>query len=92
MKIYCVGYDLNEQDKDYKFLIEQIKSYGTWWHHLDSTWFIKTEKTASQIRDHLGQYIDSNDELLVFNVAPGWAGKGFNDRAYNWLKKHWPKA
>lgn len=91
MKIYCIGYDLNESDKDYESLIEQIKSYGTWWHHLDSTWFIETNHTAAEIRDHLGQYIDSNDELLVFRVAKGWAGRGFSERAYNWLKNNWPK-
>ena len=89
MKTFCVAYDLNSPVRDYSRLIEAIKLYGTWWHHLDSTWFIKSDSTATQIRDHLGQYIDSDDELLVFEVGLGWAGKGFRSNAYDWLKKNW---
>ena len=89
--VYCVAYDLNTPGKDYSALIEQIKTYNGWWHHLDSTWFINSEKSTAEIRDHLGKYIDTNDELLVFKVTPGWAGKGFSTRGFQWLKDNWPK-
>jgi hypothetical protein len=83
--LYLICYDLNSPGQDYKDLIEQIKSYGTWWHHLDSTWIIKSSKTAKQIREHLSKYIDGNDELLVIQFGDEWAGKGFKQRAYDWL-------
>ena len=53
MKSYLIGYDLNKQGQDYETLIEHIKKLGTWWHCLDSTWIIKTDKSASDIRDAL---------------------------------------
>ncbi|MBB1194940.1 SinR family protein, partial [Flavobacterium sp. SOK18b] len=57
--VFCIAYDLNSPGRDYSTLIDCIRSYGTWWHHLDSTWFIVSEnKTASQIRDELGKLID----------------------------------
>lgn len=87
--VFCIAYDLNSPGANYAALIEQIKSYGTWWHHLDSTWFIVSDNTASQIRNHLGQYIDNSDELLVFPVGSDWAGKGFSEKAYNWLNNNW---
>src|SRR6195952_3257913 len=42
------GYDLNKP-KDYTPLFAAIKSIGgDWWHHLDSTWLIKSESTAAR--------------------------------------------
>ena len=86
--IYCIAYDLNSPGGDYTELTNAIKEYWTWWHHLDSTWFIKTEATAAEIRDNLGQYIDKNDELLIFWVWHSWAGKWFSEKGYDWLKNN----
>lgn len=86
MPTYIIGYDLNKQ-KNYPDLIEAIKSLtDTWWHHLDSTWIIVTEKTASTIRDELKKHIDSDDELLVVQSAGVGAWAGFNDKGSSWLK------
>ena len=86
MKSYVIGYDLNTPGQDYTKLFDAIKSYGYWWHHLDSTWIIRTDKTAVQIRDHLKQFIDKNDELLVVGLTREAAWIGFNDKGSSWLK------
>lgn len=89
MNTLLIGYDLNRDGQNYQDLIEAIKGYGTWWHHLDSTWLIKTDKTVVQVRDQLKAHIDSNDELLVVDVTGGPAAwKGFNDKGSKWLKDH----
>lgn len=88
MKTLLVGYDLNKAGQDYSVLIEKLKSYGAWWHHLDSTWLIKTELSASEVRDDLKKLVDSNDELLIIDVtgrARAWSG--FNARGGTWLKE-----
>lgn len=82
-----VSYDLNTPGKDYENLIDKLKSYGTYWHHLDSFWLIKTNETHKEARDSLKPYLDKNDELLVIDVtgdAAAWVG--FTDRAGKWLK------
>ena len=87
MNTLLVGYDLNKSGQDYEDLIGAIKEQGAWWHHLDSTWLVKTGKSAAEMRDHLKQHIDSNDELLVINVtgdAAAWTG--FNAKGSQWLK------
>ena len=76
-KTYMVGYDLKTPGKDYPNLIDAIKTYN-WWHCLDSTWLIKTDKTAAQIRDHLVQHIDANDRLLVATLTGEAAWTGFS--------------
>jgi hypothetical protein len=37
-----VGYDLNKPAQDYPKLIEKLKNFSAWWHHLDSTWLVRT--------------------------------------------------
>lgn len=87
MATLLIGYDLNK-NKDYPALHDAIKALGgAWWHHLDSTWLVRTSQTASQARDALKQLIDADDELLVIDVTgDSRAWKGFNDKGSEWLK------
>jgi hypothetical protein len=88
MTTYMIGYDLNKPLQNYNDLIQAIKAYGTWWHHLDSTWIIQTEQTAAEVRDNLAQHIDTNDELLVAKISAPAAWRGFNEKGSQWLKDH----
>jgi hypothetical protein len=89
MPILLVGYDLNRPGQHYSELIDAIKDAGAWWHHLDSTWFVKSSLSAQQLRDRLAAHIDSGDELLVLDVTgDGWAGTGFEQRAFDWLRSN----
>jgi len=85
MKTYLVGYDLNRPEQNYTDLIEAIKAVGVWWHCLDSTWIVKSNQTAVEIRDELKQHIDRNDELLVVSLQGESAWIGFNDQCSGWL-------
>ena len=49
MTLYTISYDLKKPDRDYSGLYEAIKSFESWWHYLESTWIIKTEKTPKEI-------------------------------------------
>lgn len=88
MRSYMIGYDLNRPRKadDYPELIQAIKSIGTkWWHYLDSTWIVITEKTAVEVRNTLSPLIDSGDELLVAHLSGEAAWKGFSKQGSDWL-------
>ncbi|AIY19570.1 SinR family protein [Pimelobacter simplex] len=90
MSTKLIAYDLNAPGQNYDALIDAIKGLGAWWHHLDSTWLVKTGVSASDIRDRLAKHIDSGDELLVVDVtgdARAW--RGFDDRGSKWLKETW---
>lgn len=88
MATYIVGYDLHPtRGETYEDLINAIKNVGsTWWHHLDSTWVVVTNKSASQIRDELSRHLRSDDQLLVVESAHVAAWTGFNDNGSAWLK------
>ncbi|WP_413806322.1 hypothetical protein [Streptomyces sp. OE57] len=83
-----IGYDLNRPGQDYGSLQEAIKTLGTWWHHLDSTWIVATSKTTIQVRDGLKKHIDVNDELLVVELTGVGAWCGFPASGSEWLKKN----
>lgn len=89
MRTYMVSYDLNRPGQNYADLIEELKGFGTWWHHLTSTWLVRSALTPAQIRDTLKAHLDPNDELLVIDVHSGsWASFGFSQKANGWLRKH----
>lgn len=91
MKTYLIGYDLNKAGKNYTDLIEKIKTLSaTRWHCLDSTWIIKTNSSASAIRDTLKPYIDSDDELLVVHLSGEGAWVGFSKDCSEWLRNNLP--
>jgi hypothetical protein len=74
MAKYLVTYDLvgtNEGSSDYKRLIDAIKTYPTWGRVQDSVWLIKSGLASEQIFDHLWQYMDANDRLLVVRLGGG---------------------
>ncbi len=85
MKSYLIGYDLNKSGQDYTSLIKEIKQLGLRWYCLDSTWIIKSNSTAKNIRNHLQKFIDSNDELLVAKLNREAAWTGFDEKCSKWL-------
>ena len=88
MKIYLISYDLNKSGQNYNSLYETIENIGGWWHCLDSTWIVKTNQTAVQIRDTLSSNIDQNDSLLITELSGVAAWTGFDTDCSAWLKNN----
>lgn len=88
MRTLLVGYDLNRPGQDYEGLYKALKTSG-WWHHLDSTWLVRTEETPVQLRDRLMQHMDASDTLLVIDVtsdAAAWIG--IDQSGSDWIKNY----
>jgi hypothetical protein len=89
MNTLMVGYDLNKPGQDYEDLIGFLKDCPAYWHHLDSTWLVRTTLSTSEMRDKLKQFLDKSDELLVINVTgDAWATWGISQSGNDWLHKH----
>jgi len=89
MSIYMIGYDLHPSEGErYGELYTALEAMGTggYWDCLDSTWLLITEKTATQIRDELKQYLREDDRLLVMRHGEGAAWYGFKDDCQTWLE------
>jgi hypothetical protein len=88
MARYLITYDLvgtEETSGDYTRLIEQIKSYLTWGKVQKSVWVVKSNKSASTIRDELLAVADANDRLFVVQLlgVGAWQNSICED---SWLK------
>lgn len=86
MASYSINYDLRQPGRDYKKLHAAIESYGTYYHFLDSAWMIRTTSTAAQIRDHLKQFMDANDALVVMKLTGEAAWFGIPNDGSVWIK------
>lgn len=88
MTIYVIGYDIHpSQGQTYDALEKAIQSFPDWWHCLDSTWLVKSDLSATQVRDKVWKSMYDNDRLLVVAYAPhnsDWIG--FDAECSNWLK------
>ena len=52
MSTKLIAYDLNAPGQNYDDLIKAIKGLGAWWHHLDSTWLVKSDLNTSDSPSH----------------------------------------
>lgn len=91
MRIYLISYDLGvpETSDNYKTLISYIKSFPEWAKPLYSVWLVKSDKTASQIRDEIGAQTDANDKTLVIDVTgASWATNRVSQDITSWIKQN----
>jgi len=86
--LYLVTYDLNKPVQEYDELYKELKNSGTWWHYLDSTWLISTSESINNLRQRIQAKIDTNDNLLIFDITSkaydGWLPK----EAWDWIRSH----
>ncbi|MEM7177469.1 MAG: hypothetical protein AAF503_07175 [Pseudomonadota bacterium] len=86
MTIYSVSYDLNKPGTKYTELYERIKSFGSWAHALDSTWFVSSSKSAAEVQSYLKPAIDKNDHLFVSEINQNHSG-WLPAEICEWLRK-----
>lgn len=91
MATHLIGYDLHpSRGETYESLYAAIKGFGNWWHHLDSTWIIKSDMSAAAIRDDLKAHLPYNDDQILVITVTGDAAAwfGFSDSGSKWLKDY----
>lgn len=89
MNRFVVTYDLvgsSESSADYERLIERIKAQPKWGKLQKSVWFVKTSKTATELRNELWGAMDANDRLYVgaISAPAAWQNSICSD---DWLQE-----
>ena len=86
MNKYLITYDLkNKSIKEYQSLFIAIKSLGSWWHYLDSTWIVKTNLNSQQIWNLLGPHLLRNDYIIVVKIDTSDKWGWLPQKAWDWL-------
>jgi hypothetical protein len=85
-----IAYDVHPpKGAAYEKLVKAIQSLGSWWHHLETIWIVRSDQSVAEIRDLLSSHIGIEDQLLVIDISgdiAGWAG--VNDAGSNWLNEN----
>lgn len=82
---YIISYDLHQPGQNYEELLKRIKSYSSWARLGGSSYVILTEKGHIEIRDHLQQGLDKNDQIFVGKISAPAAWFGLGTEVSNWL-------
>lgn len=64
MKTYVLSFDLNS-DYDQSTMLEELASLGELQQAMSSTWFLKSERTAKEIRDQLAEHLAPDERVMV---------------------------
>ena len=64
---FIVSYDLNQPVQQYTQLWGALRALGGE-RILESVWAVIANGTAEGLRNHLGQYMDPNDRIIVIDV------------------------
>jgi hypothetical protein len=90
-RVFAVSYDLRGKAKpDYAGLIAELKRSPAWWHHLESTWLVKTTETPAQLWNRIHQHVHQRDYLLVIEVRDNVSG-WLPQKAWTWIHSNVPK-
>lgn len=83
-----IAYDLHKPGQHYADLIKAIEAYGNYAHILQSTWLIRTGRSAQQVYDNLSQHLDEGDRIFISGVQEhnqqGWLAQPM----CNWVSGH----
>ena len=81
-----ISYDLRAPGESYPELLAYIRACeGT--KPLSSTWFIRTARSALQVRDDIAELIDDEDEFLVLDVTGMEWATTFEDCTTDWMER-----
>lgn len=86
MNTYLITYDLVSPGQNYTNLFAAIRGLGSNCKPLLSTWIVRSNLTAGQIRDTLAQHVDANDKIFVAFIGDNWASWNLTAADVNWLK------
>jgi hypothetical protein len=84
--ILLITYDLNKPGQDYTGFYEALKSSGWWWHHLNSTWIIKTDQNPTYWYNKLSAHIYRDDNVLIIEVKKNYWGY-LPQKSWTWLEE-----
>ncbi|MBY6276799.1 SinR family protein [Symbiobacterium thermophilum] len=88
MAVYLITYDLKKAGQNYDALYKEIKSFGDWWHYLESTWLVDTNLSAQTMSDRIRKVTDSNDLHLVIKLNRGTDYQGWLPKeAWDWINQ-----
>jgi hypothetical protein len=89
VRAFLIALNLTGEPEEYERLTDRLVAFGTWWHHLDNVFIIRTDLAAQALLDKLREVVRAEDQLLVVEIGgQSWAADGFPDEGADWLREN----
>jgi hypothetical protein len=89
VRAYLIALSLAGKPEEYARLTDLLLAFGTWWHHLDNVFIIRTDIAAAQLLDRVRETVGADDQLMVVEVGgQSWAAAGFPGEGLDWLREN----
>ena len=89
-KMFLITFDFKGSADKYSKVFETLKSFGTWWHYMENTWLVMSEKAPSEMNDLMRPHYDKDINVLIIEVGKNRSG-WLPQKAWDWIKKYNPK-
>ncbi|MCW2370327.1 hypothetical protein [Sphingobium sp. B11D3D] len=87
-----ISYDLMKPGQNYDAVIERVKELGNWAKIGYSFWYVRSDYTAAQARDHIVPALDAGDKLYIVDATKNTAAwHGLPQQVSDFIKDKWPK-
>ena len=79
----------NEAEIVRERLAAAIKSMGSWSNRMPDMWLLEPSRplNASQIRDHLKQFMGERDGIFVARISRNWSGRNMGPGFPDWMSR-----
>ena len=88
MNNYIVTFKLESPLKKYKKLIEVLNNMPASNDFMKSFWIVKTDKSAEELRDYLGEFTKTCDSIFVSGLTDECAWRNIDQNDSSWLMKN----
>jgi len=86
MRLLLVTFSLRNPDKDYSSFFVSIRGNAlNWWHYIEQTCVVSTEKDADAYAHLLYPHLEATDSLLVVEIQPRQFQGWLPPAAWEWL-------
>jgi hypothetical protein len=86
-----ISYDLSRPGDEYPELLAYLHRHRAT-KPLGGTWFIKTRRTAVEVRDDILRLAHDEDEIVVMDVTGVQWATTFEDVTTDWMRAEMPLA
>ena len=85
-QLLLITYDLKHPASDYVILFNHLKSTGVWWHNIQSTWMIVTDKAVDDWANLIRCCIHPDDRFLVVDVTDRYINGWLTKDGWDWIR------
>ena len=84
--ICLITYELKNKEYEHDKLHDNITNLGQWWHYIENTWIVRTERDVKYCTDLLHSCMDNEDKLFIVDITAAEFNGWLPEKAWRWIE------